>query len=69
MEVGSDASLWWDRGREAKEVFHAERNTHKEMIFHLGDRNDFIGFAKALMEGIVLKHATPARYIVFCKSG
>jgi len=35
VEIGSDASEWWDRGK-AKEVFEAEGDAHEAVAFHFG---------------------------------
>ena len=66
MVITSGPPVWQGNRRQSKQVFHAQRQAHKEMIFHLRNRNHFCTF-KTGTKGIPIKHQSATRHVVLFK--
>ena len=69
VEVCAHASLRRDRGCEAKQVLCAKRDSHEEVVLHLGNGDDLICFAEAAAERVALEHAAASRHVVLGEGG
>ena len=66
MKVGAEAAVRWNRG-QAEEVFQAQRDAHKTVVFHFGYRDEGVGFTQRGRQLILGKHQAAARHFVALK--